>query len=446
VSRSARTHLGVLILTLAVVLVLATPFPQAQARDATLVFTALDVLVQRHVDEPSPHRLLAAAADGLREALRRAGIRATLPDLTAQDPATARAQFQALFDQATALAAGRVSEVELEYAAVRAMAASLGDSHTGFITPEELAERQRRQRNEAGYTGVGILLLPKSGRFYIRHVFPGSPAERAGLRDFDRILAIDGQPTEGMTTEEVSGRIRGPQGTVVSLTVRRPGEPTPQTVFIQREPIVVPTVESQMLEGGIGYIRLSQFTSGSSSLVQRALLELVRAGMQGLVLDLRGNPGGFVSELNRIADQLLGPGLPIYSVEQRGEARSTQFTRGMRVLPATTPLVVLVDGDTASAAELLSAAIQDHGRGILVGTQTAGAVLISITVPLPGGAALSVAIARPYTSRGVVLEKNGLRPDVSVDLTVEDLDRGVDGQFARARDELVRRLSARTRR
>jgi len=434
-----------LALILTLVVVLASPFSPAQARDATLVFTALDVLVQRHVDEPSPIRLLAAATEGLREALRRAGIQAALPDFTAQDPSTARTQFQALFDQAAAIAAGRVSEIELEYAAVRAMAASLGDSHTGFLTPEEFAERQRRQRNEAGYTGVGILLLAKSGRFYIRHVFPGSPAARAGLRDFDRILAIDGQPTEGMTTEEVSGRIRGPQGTVVSITVRRPGEPTPITVSIRREPIVVPAVESRMLEGGIGYIRLSQFTSGSSRLVQSALLELVRAGMRGLLLDLRGNLGGFVFELNRIADQLLGPGLPIYSVEQRGEARSTQFTRGMRVLPATTPLVVLVDENTASAAELLSAAIQDHGRGILVGTQTAGAVLISITVELPRGAALSVAIARPYTARGVVLEKNGLRPDVWVDLTVEDLDRGVDGQFTRAREELARRLSARTR-
>ncbi len=439
-SRTCTALIGLLVATAVVLAEIPTASP-ARAAEASVVFAALDILVRRHIDEPDPVRLLAAALEGLREALQKAGVSADLQDLTTTDPIGARQEFQRRFDEVVLRAAGRISEEELQYAAARAMASSLGDSHTGFISPEELAERRRRQQNEAGYTGIGILLLTKAGRFYIKHVFPDSPAERAGLQDFDRIVAIDGQSTEGMGTEEVSNRIRGPAGSPVTLTVRRPGVPGPLTFTVVRAPIVVPTVVYRMLSGQIGYLRFSQFTQTSSVQVRQALADLLHQGMRGLLLDLRGNPGGFVVELNRVADYLLGPGLPIYTSESRGEGRSTQVTRGPRVLPPDVPLVVLVDEDTASAAELLSAALQEHGRGILVGTRTAGAVLIGITVPLPGGAGLSVAVARLYTPRGVVLEKNGLQPDIPVDLTVEDLDRGVDTQFVRAQDELVRRVA-----
>ncbi|MDR5710456.1 MAG: S41 family peptidase [Armatimonadota bacterium] len=427
--------------TVAVVLAGVPAYTPAQAADASVVFAALNALVQRHVDEPDPIPLLRAALEGVLEALRKAGIPAELPDLRATDFSLARWEFQQRFDEAADRARGRLSEEELQYAAARAMAASLGDSHTGFLSPQEMEERRRQQFNEAGYTGIGILLLSRSGRFYVRRVFPGSPAERAGLRDFDRILAIDGQPTERMSSEDVSNRIRGPGGTTVTLTVQRAGHPEPLTFPVVRAPIVVPTVETRVLPGQVGYLRFSQFTQGSSFQLRQALQDLLREGVRGLLLDLRGNPGGFVAELNRVADYLLGPGLPLYTTESRSEGRTTQFTRGPRILPPDVPLVVLVDEDTASAAELLSAALQEHGRGILVGTRTSGAVLISITVPLPGGAGITVAIARLYTPRGVVLEKNGLAPDVAIDLTLEDLDRGVDAQLVRAQGEVLRRLA-----
>ncbi|MDR5683847.1 MAG: S41 family peptidase [Armatimonadota bacterium] len=440
----ARRALAALILSLAIVTSVPTGLGgirPAAAADASLVFAVLDLLKNEHVDRPDPVRLLAAALGGLRQALSRAGVTATLPDLAATDEVGARVEFQARFDQALAVAAGRVTQTQLQYAAAQAMAASMGDSHTGFITPERLAERRRQQQNQAGFTGIGILLMPRAGRFYIKLVFPGTPAERSGLRPFDRIVAIDGQSTEGMTTEDVSNRIRGPQGTPVTVVVQRPGQPTPLSFLIVREPIVVPAVEHRMLEGGIGYIRFGQFTQGSANLVRRAIEDLQAQGMRGMLLDLRSNPGGFVAELNRVADMLLPAGLPIYTMDSRRDGRQTQVTRTGPVLHQITPLVVLVDDGTASASELLAAALQEHGRGTLVGTRTAGAVLVSITFPLPGGAGLSVAIARMTTSRGVVLEGNGLRPDVEVELTLEDLDRGVDSQLARGRDELARRLA-----
>jgi carboxyl-terminal processing protease len=410
----------------------------AQAADASLVFRVVELLRDEHVARPDPVQLYRAALGGVREALQRAGVAAPLADLFARDEEHARGQFQARFEQAVRLAGGRLTERELQFAAARAAAASLRDSHTGFITPERLAEIRRQQQNEAAFTGIGILLLSKDGRFYARLVFSGSPAQRAGLQPFDRILAIDGVSTEGMTTEQVSSRIRGPQGTTVTLTVRRATQPTPVVVSIVREPIVVPSVEWSVLDGQVGYLRLGQFNQGASARVARAVGELQQQGIRGLVLDLRGNPGGFVSELNRVAEVFLPRGLVVYTMESRDEGRRAYLTRTGPLLDPSVPVVVLVDDDTASAAELLSAALRDHGRAPLVGLRTAGAVLVSVTFPLPGGAGLSVAIARMLTPRGEELEGRGLVPDVEVDLTSADLERGFDSQLARGTQELAR--------
>ncbi len=412
--------------------------PPAQAADASLVFRVVELLRDEHVARPDPVQLYRAAVDGLRQALQQAGVAAPLADLFARGEDHAREQFQLRFDQAVRAAAGRLTERELQFAAARAAAASLRDSHTGFITPERLAELRRQQQNEAAFTGIGILLLAKEGRFYARLVFSGSPAQRAGLRPFDRIVAIDGVSTEGMTTDQVSSRIRGPQGTQVTLTVQRPGQPVPLVVPIVREPIVVPAVEYAVLEGGVGYVRFGQFNQGSSARLARAVTELQQQGIRGLVLDLRGNPGGFVSELNRVAELFLPRGSLVYTLESREEGRRSYVTRSGPMVDSSIPMVVLVDDDTASAAELLSAALRDHGRAPLVGVRTAGAVLVSVTFPLPGGAGLSVAIARMLTPRGEELEGRGLHPDLEVDLTVADLDQGFDSQLARGREELAR--------
>ncbi|GBD28584.1 putative CtpA-like serine protease [bacterium HR31] len=193
-----------------------------------------------------------------------------------------------------------------------------------------------------------------------------------------------------------------------------------------------------MLDGQVGYVRFGQFNQGSSARLSRAVGELQQQGIRGLVLDLRGNPGGFVSELNRVAELFLPRGVVVYTLESREEGRRSYVTRSGPVLDAALPMVVLVDDDTASAAELLSAALRDHGRAPLVGVRTAGAVLVSVTFPLPGGAGLSVAIARMLTPKGEELEGRGIQPDVEVDLTGADLDNGTDSQLVRGREELAR--------
>jgi carboxyl-terminal processing protease len=416
---------------------------QARAADAPIVFAALRVLTEQHIDSPDALRLLAGAANGLRQALAAAGVAEPLADLTAANDADARAEFQQRFDQAAGLANGRLSETSLQYAAVRGMAASVSGSHTAFMDPQQWQAKQARYRNEASYSGIGTRSIVRDGRFYFLEVFPDSPAARAGIRPLDRVTAIDGQSVEGMNNQEFSNRIRGAAGTEVQLTVQRQGEGGPVTIAVRRGQIVRPTIEMRMLEGAVGYLKFSQFIPGSAAQVRGALEHLKREGLRGLVLDLRGNNGGRLNELFQIASMLLPPGLTISVREDRQQGRVTDVTGGVPVIDPEIPMTVLTDEGTASAAEMLSAALQEHGRGTIVGVRSAGSVQVSIDVPLPGGTAIQVAIRRVLTGRGVVLEGNGVRPDVVVVLTAADLDEGIDAQFQRSVQVIAQRAAAR---
>ncbi len=434
-------------LILAAVLVIglvASPAAVAPARaaEASVVLAAVQVLTDRHISIPDPVKLLAAAVGGLRQALTQTGVTERLPDLDAADAPSARTQFQARFDQAAALAGGRLTETDLQYAAARAMAASLGDSHTSFLTPAEWAERQRSLQNEASFTGIGVRTVVRSGRFYVVEVFPDTPAAAAGLRALDRLVAIDGQSVEGLTSSDIASRIRGPQGTPVSVTVQRQGQSSPLVIAIIRAPISPPAVSFRLLDESIGYLRFLTFSLGSAAQFQRAVQTLQAQGMRGLVLDMRGNSGGFVVELVRIASVLLSPGLRIAVREDRQQVAQVDITAGGPTLNPTTVLTVLIDVGTASSGEILAAAVQEHGRGSVVGVRSAGAVLNSLDFALPGGAALVVAVRRFTTGRGVVLEGVGVAPDVEVDLTAEDLDRGIDAQLQRAVQLTIQRRTS----
>lgn len=413
----------------------------AAAADAAVVFAAVDILAQQHYAAPDPVRLLAAAAEGLRRALAQAGIAAPPAALQAVTEAGAREEFQRYYDRAALLAQGRLSLTQLQYAAAAAAAASLDDSHTAFLLPEQWAEVQRELSNQASFTGIGIRLLTRGGQFYVMNVFPGTPAARAGLRDLDRVVAVDGQSTEGMPLQEVSRRIRGPQGVPVEVVVRRPGEPAPLVFTITREPIQVPAVDARMLEGQTGYLRLHHLGSGATVQFRRALQHLQAQGMRALVLDLRGNGGGLVGETVSVASALLPAGLPVMQRENRLR-RIADRTRGGPLLPTLVPLVVLIDEATASGGEVIAAAMREHRQAPLVGVRTAGALLASLYFSLPGGAAIEVAVERVTTGKGAVVEKVGLGPDIDVELTPDHLEQGVDAQLERALQHLRQRVRA----
>ncbi|MDR7554071.1 MAG: S41 family peptidase [Armatimonadota bacterium] len=427
-----RSRLLALVALVALVLVAPAGWPSAQAADAGLVLEALRVLRARYVDPVEPAPLLNGALDGLRAALAAAGVATPVPPL-GSDVRGLDAAFRARFDAAAAAAAGRLSRTALSYAAIRGMTAVLRDSHTGFLPPDANRERQLRQRGQPGFTGAGIVLLERAGRFYVRDVIPGGPAARAGVRRFDRIARIGAVSTGGMQVEQVAGAIRGPAGTPVTLVLDRPGRAGPLAVTLTRAPIQVPAVfAARVLPDGIGYLQFYQFSARSGREFRGALADLVRKGARAVVLDLRGNTGGYVHELAAALGALLPPGRPILRETNRGGRTEIVHTAGSPVLPAGWPVVVLVDEATASAAELLAAALREHLGAPVVGTPTGGAVEASVVLDLSDGSALSVTVQRLATGLGQRLEGVGLRPDHAVALAAADLDRGVDPQLLRA--------------
>lgn len=439
----SRQWMLIALALLAVALVPLAAAPPARAADAGLVLEGLGVLRERYVDPVDPVALINGAISGLRATLSAAGVQAELPDVAAGTPAAAaESAFRARFSAALAAAGGRVQTTTLAYNALRSMTALLNDSHTAFITPEQNHERQLRQRRQAAFSGVGVVLMPREGRFYIRDVIPGTPAEVAGVQALDRIVRIDNTPTAGLQTEQVAGLIRGPAGTTVSLVLDRPGRADAVTLSVTRAPIQIPAIfQARVLEGGVGYLQLYQFVNRTGADFRQALERMTHGGMRALVLDVRGNSGGFLHELTAVLNALLPPGRPVYQETTRGGRTRTVRTAGTPVLPWHVPMVVLADEGTASAAELLAAALWEHGRATLVGARTAGAVEASVLVDLSDGSALSVTILRLTTGGGRRLEGVGIAPEVPVAMAVAELDQGRDPQLLRGLQLARQRIS-----
>lgn len=433
-SRFSLRQLLLLLLVLAVTIVPLPAVPRAQAADAGLVLEALGVVRGRYVDPVDSVALLNGAIIGLRQALSNAGVQADLAAIPRATPAGAAEEiFQARFEIAEASAGGRVTATALAYAATRAMTAVLNDSHTGFITPDANRERQLRQRGQAGFSGIGVVLMPRDGRFYVRDVIPGGPALATGVRALDRIARIDKVSTTGMRVDQVAGLIRGPAGTAVSIVIERPGTPNPVTITVTRRPIQVPSIfQARVLDGGVGYLQLYQFVARTGPDVRSELERMLKNGMRALVLDLRANNGGYLHELTLSLNAMLPRGRPIFQETLRGGQQRTVKTPGAPVLPANFPIVVLIDEATASAAELMAAALREQARATLIGAKTSGAVEASVLFDLSDGSALSVTIQRLATGLGRRLEGVGITPDIAMALSAADLDQGRDEQLGRA--------------
>ena len=425
-----RFRLTSLALAAALAAVLATPIlPHADAASAPFVLAALKTLQKNYVDQLAAAPLLNAA---LAAAEKKAGAGAGTPIPETATDEEASSLFSQRFSELTAQAAGRIAETDLAYVAFDGMLQSLHDSHTGFVPPALYQEIKRREAGQAAFTGVGIVLLHRDGQYYISEIYPGGPAERAGIRVFDRVVAVDGHATNSLADDEVSRMIRGTAGSQVTLTVLRAGASDSIDVTITRGAIHVPTVTDRMLPGEIGYIRLFEFVPGVGASIRNAMQDLRGGGMRALVLDLRGNPGGLVSELRDIASAILPEGSAVLQMRTRTGKSIVMQTPSAPIVPASVPIVVLVDEGTASAAELLSAAIQESGRGVVEGTKTAGAVEIGITIDLPEGAGMSVTVARVFTGKGTRLEGQGVTPDTPESLTSQAMDEGHDSQLDRA--------------
>lgn len=437
-SRLRRTSAAMSVVLIGLLLAaMAVPAPvRAEGVGAPFVLRVLETLRDNYVDRLSSPQLLNAALESLRQQLNAAPFGEPIPSDVGDNEAAAL--FTQRFDQILSQVPVDRPAIELAFAAAGGMLESLHDSHTGLIPPQVFQEEKRRENGQAAFTGIGIVLLSRDGEFYVSEVYPGSPAQAAGLRSFDQVLAVNGRTTSGLKETDVSALIRGPAGTRVVLTLGRPGAGQPMEVPIVRGPIMIPGVASKMLEGGVGYLRLYEFLPRVGKAFREALFGLRRNGMQALVLDMRGNPGGLVEELRDVSGALLPPNSPFLQMRTRGGRHVMLETSDPPIVPSSIPIVALVDDETGSAAELLAAALQEHGRGVITGVKTAGAVEIGITVTLPEGAGMSVTVARVLTGKGVRLEGQGVTPDVSESLTTDAIKLGRDSQLDRAL-EVVRK-------
>jgi len=279
------------------------------------------------------------------------------------------------------------------------------DPHSGFYGRREFSEMQDEQSSH--FYGIGVTINQRNGRLYVLGVSQGMPAERAGLRYGDAIVAVDGHSTKDWSQSDALKHVRGEPGGEVSLTVERAGVPDPLTVEITRDEVPFPSVRNVfMLRPGIGYIGLTGgFNQETPEELRGAISQLKGEGMNSLVLDLRRNPGGLLEVAVQVAEMFLPKGLEIVSVRGREGRYPRQSRRSENQNPETMPLVVLINGETASASEIVAAAMQDWRRGRLVGEESFGKGLVQTVYLLRWGTGLTLTTARYYTPNGRSIQR-----------------------------------------
>ncbi len=293
---------------------------------------------------------------------------------------------------------------DLVYASIQGMLRTL-DPHTNFLTPE--AYENMRQRQASSFFGLGILVSRRNGQLTVISPIEGTPAWRLGIRAGDVISTIEGEPTDMMTLDEAVTKLKGPRGTQVQVSIVRRGLSEPLQLGITRAEIPQNTVRyAYMMTPEVGYIRLTDFSRSSSGEMDEAIESLQKEGMQRLVLDLRGNGGGLLDQTIKISNHFVPERSPI--VETRGRLSSSHqaFAADGSHEPLKIPLVVLVDQGTASAAEILSGAIQDHDVGLVVGTPTWGKGLVQTVYNLNYGTGLALTTAKYYTPAGRLIQRD----------------------------------------
>lgn len=335
------------------------------------------------------------------------------------------------------------------YEAIRGMLASLDDPYTRFLDPREFKEMQIDTSGELSGVGIQLSLDKDSKQLVVISPIEGSPASRAGVMPKDVITAIDGKSTKGMSTEDAVKLIRGQAGTPVVLQLLRNGQSV--EVKIVRARIEIHAVNHQLNTTAdgmkVGYIRLKQFNASAAADMRKAVQDLEAKGVEGYVLDLRSNPGGLLVASVEIARQWLNEGM-IVSTKTRDGITDVKRATGRAL--TSRPLVILVNEGSASASEILSGALQDNNRAVLVGQKTFGKGLVQLVRPLSDGSGMTVTIAKYLTPSGRDIHKHGIDPDVKVKmseaearrLTLEDLGTRKDSQYRVAETTLSKKVKA----
>lgn len=303
---------------------------------------------------------------------------------------------------------------DVQYAGLKAMVASLGDPYSVYYTPEEFAAFQQNSSGEYYGVGMGIGIDEVTGLAVVSYFLEDSPAEEAGIQVGDLLVSIDGEDITRNTIQEIRVKCIGDDGTPITIGVKR-GEEVLEFNMTRRS-IELDMVEYKMLEGGIGYMRIKQFSGNSEALFNKGMDEFEEQGAKGIVFDLRNNPGGYLNTVVSMLDRLLPEGTIVYTEDKYGN-RDTKTSDANNV---QIPIVMLVNENTASASEIFAGAIQDYDWGKAVGTRTYGKGVVQIVIPIEStGGGLKITSSEYFTPKGRNIDGNGIYPDKYVELSAE---------------------------
>jgi carboxyl-terminal processing protease len=310
---------------------------------------------------------------------------------------------------------------------------ALDDPYSAYFDAELYQRNKDRLEGtlETSFEGIGAMItVNEEGKLLVVAPIAGSPAQRAGILPGDTILKIDGNTTEGMELIEAVLKVRGEPGTQVTLTVVHEGDSEPVDLVITREEITITSVLATMLPGDIAYVQISYFSNKTGSELISTLDNVIDSGAKGIILDLRNNGGGVLTAAVTVASQFLTEGVVVYVVDAGGSEEALEVESGG--VATNLPLAVLVNGGSASASEVVAGAIQDHGRGPIIGTTTFGKGAVNHFRQLEDGSAIYITSGRWFTPSRREIEGQGITPDMIVEITDGDIQSGTDPQLQRA--------------
>ena len=327
-----------------------------------------------------------------------------------------------------------VDESTLEEGVYKGLLESLDDPYSVYYTHDELVQLQ--QQTEGIYYGIGAYISQDNEMGYVRvsKIIKNTPAEASCLQQDDYIYKVDGEDMQGKDSSYVVSKIKGEAGTKVTITVVREGATDPIDIEVERQKIESPTVEYQMLDNDMAYIQITEFDLVTTEQFEEAYKQAQADGMKGLILDLRSNPGGNLSTVCDIARMILPKGLIVYTEDKYGK-REEYTCDGANQIKV--PLVVLTNGYSASASEILAGAVKDYGIGTLVGTTTYGKGIVQKVINLSDGSAVKLTVSNYFTPNGNNIHKIGIDPDVEVEFDAEQYKNGVDNQLEKAKEVLA---------
>lgn len=327
-----------------------------------------------------------------------------------------------------------VDDVKLMQGAINGMMESLGDKHTSYMDPL-LYENQATQL-QGSYEGIGAYVDTTGEYLTIISPIEGSPAEKAGLKSGDQVIAIDGQSMTGVDPEDARSKVLGPKGTEVALTIYRDSDKNTFDVVITRGEITIASAEGKMLDNGIGYVDINTFGDKTTPELRKTLDTLMQENPKGIIIDLRNNGGGYLTTAIEVGSEFIDQGVLMY--EKYGDGKSDEYKALGKGRATKIPLVVLINEGSASASEILAGALQDYGRAKLVGVQSYGKGSVQIWQPLSNDqGAVRVTIAKWLTPKERTIDGVGLTPDVVVEMTADDFQADRDPQLDAAVETLL---------